>query len=73
MQSLASLRKADAYDSEVRDMEAEEQHLLLALGNTTRQNKMLMDDLSRRSVELSNSLVPRNKIKPGRSPKYVFE
>ena len=36
MKSLASLNKADAYDSEVRQMETEEKYLLETLGNTTR-------------------------------------
>lgn len=49
-------------------MEVSEQALLENLSNTMGKTRVLMQDLSTRSVELSNTVVPRNKPKPKKMP-----
>lgn len=64
MESLASLKMCDEIDEKLIEMENVEKRKLDRLGHTMRQNQMLIEDLSKKSASLTNSLVPRNPIPP---------
>jgi hypothetical protein len=52
------------YDEMIKDLSVKEEQLLQNLSNTVKQNSILLQDLSRKSVSLANTLVPRNPIPP---------
>lgn len=43
--------------------------MLETLSNTVSQNQAMMNSLSKRSISLSNSIVPRNALKPDKQAK----
>ena len=68
-QSIASLNMCDAYDARLQDLEVAEKQMLDTLSHTMRQNQVLVENLSRRSVTLTNSLLPRNAIAAPKGPR----
>ena len=60
--SLTSFKLCDKYEDKIKQMEFTETIMMQNLQNTMQKNQVLMDDLSRKSVSMTNQLVPRNPI-----------
>lgn len=60
--SLASLQHCDAIQERIVDLENDEHVLMEDLSNTMRQTSILLNDLSKKSISLSNQVVSRNPV-----------
>lgn len=62
--SLNSIELCNQYDRRINELEGLEKKKLMNLNQTMRQNQVLLHDLSRKSVSMTNKLVARNPIPP---------
>lgn len=61
-QSLTSLQVCDDIQERIVDLENNETLLMEDLSNTMRQTSLLLNDLSKKSISLSNQVVQRNPV-----------
>ena len=67
--SIASFKRTDVYEQQIQQMESKEKIMMDELQNTVRKTQCLIDDLSRKSVSVTNQLIARNPIQAS-TPKY---
>jgi hypothetical protein len=60
--SLTSLQQCDTLQERINDLETDEQILFEDLSNTMKQTSHLLNDLSKKSISLSNQVVQRNPV-----------
>ena len=66
---MTSLQRCDQIQEKIGDLENNERLLFDDLSNTMKQNTALLNDLSKKSISLSNQVVQRNPIPAGKSKK----
>ena len=60
--SLTSLQQCDTMQERINDLETDEHVLFEDLSNTMKQTSHLLNDLSKKSISLSNQVVQRNPV-----------
>lgn len=69
-ESLASIKLCDQYEDRISELENLEKKKVDSLSTTMRQNQVLLQDLSRKSISMTNRLVARNPIAPIKEEPY---